>query len=56
MRAAVKQGLAEYVPISIAQVPALIERGRIPIDVALIQVSLPDEFGYVCLLYTSRCV
>ncbi|HRD66683.1 MAG TPA: GNAT family N-acetyltransferase [Candidatus Competibacter sp.] len=49
MRAAVKQGLAEYVPISIAQVPALIELGRIPIDVALIQVSLPDEFGYVSL-------
>ncbi len=49
IRAAVKQGLAEYVPISIAQVPKLIELGRIPIDVALIQVSMPDEFGYVSL-------
>lgn len=49
IRAAVKQGLAEYVPISIAQVPKLIELGHIPIDVALIQVSLPDEFGYVSL-------
>lgn len=49
IRAAVKQGLAEYVPISIAQIPKLIELGRIPIDVALIQVSLPDEFGYVSL-------
>jgi acyl-CoA hydrolase/GNAT superfamily N-acetyltransferase len=49
IRAAVKQGLAEYVPISIVQVPQLIELGRIPIDVALIQVSLPDEFGYVSL-------
>ncbi len=49
IRAAVKQGLAEYVPISVAQVPRLIELGRIPIDVALIQVSLPDEFGYVSL-------
>jgi acyl-CoA hydrolase/RimJ/RimL family protein N-acetyltransferase len=49
VRAAVRQGLAEYVPISIAQVPRMMELGRIPIDVALIQVSLPDQFGYVSL-------
>ncbi|MFO7685218.1 MAG: GNAT family N-acetyltransferase [Desulfobacterales bacterium] len=49
MCAAVHQGLAEYVPISIAEVPILIKQGRIPLDVALIQVSLPDQFGYVSL-------
>jgi acyl-CoA hydrolase/RimJ/RimL family protein N-acetyltransferase len=49
VRAAVRQGLAEYVPLSIAQLPTLIEIGRVPIDVALIQVSPPDEFGYVSL-------
>lgn len=49
IHAAVQQGLAEYVPISIAEVPILIKQGRIPLDVALIQVSLPDEFGYVSL-------
>lgn len=49
MRAAVKQGKADYVPISIARVPQLIAIGRIPLDVALIQVSMPDEFGYVSL-------
>ena len=49
VREAVKQGAAEYVPISIARVPQLIRIGRIPIDVALIQVSTPDEFGYVSL-------
>jgi acyl-CoA hydrolase/RimJ/RimL family protein N-acetyltransferase len=49
IRAAVKQGLAEYVPISVARVPGLMAIGRIPVDVALIQVSLPDEFGYVSL-------
>lgn len=48
-REAVKQGLAQYVPISIAQVPDLIRDGMIPIDVALIQVSLPDEHGFVSL-------
>lgn len=46
---AVKQGLVEYVPMSAARVPEMIERGRIRVDVALIQVSLPDEFGYVSL-------
>ncbi|SFB71996.1 Acyl-CoA hydrolase [Polaromonas sp. OV174] len=49
MRAAVKQGLAEYVPMSIARVPGLMAIGRIPVNVALIQVSPPDEFGYVNL-------
>lgn len=49
MRAAVKQGLADYVPMSVARVPGLIGIGRIAVDVALIQVSLPDEFGYVSL-------
>jgi acyl-CoA hydrolase/GNAT superfamily N-acetyltransferase len=49
IRAAVKQGLAEYVPMSIARVPQLIGNGRVRVDVALIQVSMPDEFGYVSL-------
>ena len=49
MQAAVRQGLAEYVPMSVARVPQLIAIGRIRVDVALIQVSPPDEFGYVSL-------
>ena len=49
VREAVKQGIAEYVPISSARLPQLIRIGRIPVDVALIQVSTPDEFGYVSL-------
>lgn len=49
VRAALRQGLAEYVPMSIARVPQLIANGRIPVDVALVQVSPPDAFGYVSL-------
>jgi acyl-CoA hydrolase/GNAT superfamily N-acetyltransferase len=48
-RQAIKQGKADYIPISISQVPNLIESGRLTIDVALIQVSLPDERGFVSL-------
>ncbi len=49
MRHAIGEGRIEYVPISIARVPEMMARGRIPVDVALIQVSLPDAFGYVSL-------
>lgn len=48
-REAMKTGQADYIPISISEVPRLIESGRIVFDVALIQVSLPDAFGFVSL-------
>jgi len=44
-RELVGKGKVEYIPISISQVHRLIDTGRIPIDVALIQVSPPDEAG-----------
>ena len=49
VRDAIKQGRADYIPISIAEVPRLMQRGQLPIDVAMIQVSTPDEHGYVNL-------
>lgn len=49
MREAVTQGVVDYVPMSVARVPEMIALGRISVDVALIQVSLPDAFGYVSL-------
>ena len=49
MRAAIKQGMVDYVPMSVARVPEMMALGRIPVDVALIQVSTPDAFGYVSL-------
>jgi acyl-CoA hydrolase/RimJ/RimL family protein N-acetyltransferase len=49
VRAAVKQGLVDYVPMSVARVPEMMALGRIPVDVALVQVSTPDAFGYVSL-------
>jgi len=49
IRAAVMQGVAEYVPIQVSLVPELMARGSLPIDIAMIQVSPPDAFGYVSL-------
>ena len=48
-RDAINTGLADYTPIFLSQVPKLLHSRRIPIDVALIQTSLPDQNGYVSL-------
>ena len=49
MRDAIQQGIADYVPVSLAELPKLIRNGRFPIDVALVQVSAPNPNGYVSL-------
>lgn len=46
-RDAVNSGAADYTPIFLSQLPSMLRRKYIPIDVALIQVSPPDEHGYV---------
>ena len=48
-RDAVNAGIADYTPIFLSQVPELFRRGIVPVDVALIQTSLPDHHGYVSL-------
>lgn len=46
-RKAVAEGQAEYIPCYFSKIPALFEEEHIPVDVALVQVSLPDKHGYV---------
>lgn len=48
-RQAVNAGIADYTPVFLSQVPALFQKRRVPVDVALIQTSLPDEHGYMSL-------
>jgi len=48
-RKAVNEGLADYTPIFLSQVPDLFSRGMVPIDVALIQASPPDRNGFMSL-------
>ncbi|MEI8173120.1 MAG: GNAT family N-acetyltransferase [Deltaproteobacteria bacterium] len=45
----VNKGAADYTPISLSDIPALINSGIVPIDIALIQTSLPDEHGFLSL-------
>jgi acyl-CoA hydrolase/RimJ/RimL family protein N-acetyltransferase len=42
-------GRLDYVPIRLEEVPRLLEAGRLPVDVALLQVSSPDARGFVSL-------
>lgn len=48
-REAVNRGLADYTPVFLSQVPELINKKVVPIDVALVQVSPPDRHGYMSL-------
>jgi len=48
-RAAVNQGLADYTPVFLSQVPGLFQKKLVPVDVALIQTSLPDDHGFMSL-------
>jgi acetyl-CoA hydrolase len=45
LREAVAQGRADYTPIFLSEIPRLFA-DRLPIDVALVQVSPPDEHGF----------
>lgn len=42
-------GMADYTPIFLSRIPELIQKGFLPIDVALLQVSCPDQHGYMNL-------
>ncbi|WP_379965665.1 acetyl-CoA hydrolase/transferase family protein [Epilithonimonas sp. UC225_85] len=52
VREAVNSENGDYVPIFLSEIPILFKNGILPIDVALITVSPPDNHGY-CTLGTS---
>ena len=49
IRDAVAEGRADYTPIMLSDIPRLFRHKRMPLDVAMIQVSPPDEHGYCSL-------
>jgi len=46
VRDAVNDGRADFTPVFLSEIPDLFYRGVLPIDVALIHVSSPDENGF----------
>ena len=49
IRKAIAEGRADYTPCFISDIPRLFNENVLPIDVALIMVSPPDEYGYCSL-------
>ena len=52
VRHVIQQGLGDYTPIFLSDIPQLFRTGHLPLDVALIQVSPPDGRG-ICSLGIS---
>lgn len=46
VRRAVQEGRADFTPVFLSEIPDLFIKGLLPIDVALISVSPPDEHGF----------
>jgi 4-hydroxybutyrate CoA-transferase len=46
VRDAINEGRADFVPIFLSEIESLFSNGILPIDVALIHVSPPDEHGF----------
>jgi acyl-CoA hydrolase/GNAT superfamily N-acetyltransferase len=49
VRSSVNEGCSDYTPIHLSDVPRLIRRRQIQLDVALVQVSPPDAHGFCSL-------
>jgi 4-hydroxybutyrate CoA-transferase len=49
IRKAVQEGRADFTPVLLSEFPLLFKRGVLPVDVAIIHVSTPDEHGFCSL-------
>lgn len=49
VRKAVQEGRGDFIPIFLGEVEGLFRSGAMPIDVALMQCTPPDEHGYMSL-------
>jgi len=53
-RKAINEGKADYIPVFLYEIPSLFHLGLLPIDVALIHLSPPDEHGFMS--YGVECL
>lgn len=49
VRHTLKEGNGSYTPVFLSELPLLFKRNIVPLDVALIHVSVPDRHGYCSL-------
>lgn len=55
IREAVNDGRGDYVPVFLSEIPNLFRRNILPLDVAMVQVSVPDKHGYCSLGPSVDC-
>lgn len=62
VRQAVRERRADYTPVFLGEIESLFLSGELPIDVAFLQTSPPDEHGFMslgvsvdCTLTAARC-
>ena len=48
-REPIAAGRGDFVPVYFGRIPRMIKENKVPVDVAVVQVSKPDAFGYVTL-------
>ncbi|MCU0411030.1 MAG: 4-hydroxybutyrate CoA-transferase [Bacteroidetes bacterium] len=46
-RAAIAAGTSDYVPVHLSNIPSLFREGQLPLDVAIIHCSPPDDHGFM---------
>jgi len=51
-RTAIQEGRADFIPVFLSDIPGLFTSKKVPLDVALVQLSPPDKHG-MCTLGTS---
>jgi len=49
VRKAVQEGHADFTPVLLSEFPLIFKRGILPLDVAMVHVSPPDEHGFCSL-------
>lgn len=49
IRKHVQRGRADYIPVFLSEIPLLFRYGRMPLDVAMVTVSTPNEKGFCSL-------
>lgn len=52
LRVPIDEGRADFLPVFLSDIPSLFSSRKLPLDVALLQLSPPDRHGY-CTLGTS---
>jgi len=55
VRKAVNEGRADFIPVFLSEIPSLIEKKILPIDICLLHLSPPDEHGYCSFGVSNEC-